>query len=146
MRDPTDLAHLVGQWVVRADEDLAAAVHLLTVPGAALAATICFHAQQSAEKHLKALLLWRSIPFPRTHDIGELVALLPASITVPLTATEQETLTDHATHTRYPGDWDPVGPSEAMAALALAQRLRDAVSVHLPHPPASLPSLPPPSP
>ncbi len=142
MRDPTDLAHLVRQWAVRADEDLAAAAYLQTVPGAALAATVCFHAQQSAEKNLKALLPWCSIAAPRTHDIGALVALLPAGITVPLTAAEQETLTDHATHTRYPGDWEPVGPSEAMEALAIAQRLRAAVRSHLPAPAPSSPPLP----
>ena len=37
---------------------------------------LCFHAQQAAEKAIKAVLLHRGIRFPYVHDIGELIRLL----------------------------------------------------------------------
>jgi HEPN domain-containing protein len=33
----------------------------------------CFHAQQAAEKALKAVLLYRKIEFPLVHDLEELI-------------------------------------------------------------------------
>ena len=37
--------------------------------------TACFHAQQAAEKYLKAFLCFNGIDFPKTHDIEELLGL-----------------------------------------------------------------------
>lgn len=37
--------------------------------------TVCFHAQQAAEKSLKALLVSRDIEYPLTHDIELLLQL-----------------------------------------------------------------------
>ena len=37
---------------------------------------IGFHAQQAAEKMLKALLFARSIPYRKTHDLRELIDLI----------------------------------------------------------------------
>jgi HEPN domain-containing protein len=42
-----------------------------------------FHAQQTVEKALKAVLSWNGVEFPRTHDLTELVALI-ADIQIPL--------------------------------------------------------------
>jgi len=49
----------VGAWLAKADEDLAAAKCLLDadVP---LPLPAAFHIQQSAEKMLKALLIWKA--------------------------------------------------------------------------------------
>jgi len=38
--------------------------------------TVCFHAQQAAEKALKALLAFEDVVYPWRHDIGELLALV----------------------------------------------------------------------
>ncbi len=59
----------VQNWLRKAETDLRAAEHLLTIdqedyfPAA-------FHAQQAAEKFLKGFLSRHQIPFPKTHDIG----------------------------------------------------------------------------
>jgi HEPN domain-containing protein len=37
---------------------------------------VCFHAQQCAEKYLKARLLEANVGFPKTHDLGALLTLL----------------------------------------------------------------------
>ena len=42
--------------------------------------TIAFHLQQAAEKLIKALLASRNIVYPKTHDLDELIDLLPADL------------------------------------------------------------------
>ena len=65
---------------------------------------ICFHAQQCIEKYLKARLQEANIPFPRTHDLKEL--LEPIVPTIPIWRTwkaEFKVLSEHAVDSRYPG-------------------------------------------
>jgi HEPN domain-containing protein len=37
--------------------------------------TVCFHAEQCAEKYLKGFLTYHQIEFPKTHSIETLVGL-----------------------------------------------------------------------
>jgi HEPN domain-containing protein len=67
--------------------------------------TVCFHAQQCIEKYLKALLTYKDISFPKTHDIEALVVSLPNSLRPNLNDKEQSQLADYAAVTRYPGDF-----------------------------------------
>ena len=97
-----------------------------------LNSTICFHAQQSVEKYIKALLVSLSIPFPKVHDVGELLNLVPTSIKIPFSTEEQEQLTFYATTARYPGDYEPVSREDAEEMVSAAKKLRDAVRAHLP--------------
>jgi HEPN domain-containing protein len=64
----------------------------------------CFHAQQCAEKYLKARLQEAGIPFPRTHSLPALLQLvLPVE---PLWATLSQPLTNltvYGVSFRYPG-------------------------------------------
>jgi len=123
---------LARMWVERAEEDLLVAELLLSSEESCPSSTICFHAQQCAEKYIKALLVSLPIPFPKVHDIGELLHLVPASIKVPLTAEEQEQLTFYATTARYPGDYEPVSRENAEEMLSAARNLRDAIRAQLP--------------
>jgi HEPN domain-containing protein len=79
------------------------------------------------EKYLKALLTMQGTVFPKIHDLGEPIALLPADARVGLSVEEQRLLTLYATVTRYPGDYEPVSVEEARRAVALARRVRTAV-------------------
>ncbi|MDX2179759.1 MAG: HEPN domain-containing protein [Bryobacteraceae bacterium] len=51
-----------------------AAPHILFLGGGELE-TVAFHIQQAAEKLLKSLLAEREHPYPRSHDLAELIAL-----------------------------------------------------------------------
>jgi HEPN domain-containing protein len=82
---------------------------------------LCFHAQQTAEKALKALLIALGIDFPRTHSIRRLLDLLPADLNVPESIQETASLTDYAVLTRYPGDLEPVDEEEYQEAIRLAE-------------------------
>lgn len=47
---------VVREWVVKAENDLKNAAHTLKMGEAGPMDTVCFHAQQCAEKYLKASL------------------------------------------------------------------------------------------
>lgn len=87
---------------------------------------VCFHAQQCAEKHLKAVLEEEGITFPRIHDLVVLVdcaaGVAPelGRLRTPLAA-----LTAFGTAYRYPGaDADA---TDARDALSAAEDLRAVV-------------------
>jgi len=72
------------------------------------------------------------IHFPRVHDLGEILTLVPAERRPVLTVVEEERLADFATVHRYPGDHEPVTRTTAEEMVAIARRLRDAIRAHLP--------------
>ena len=85
---------------------------------------LCFHAQQAVEKALKAVLVDRSIDFPYTHDIEELLATLEETgIRCPVASPEANRLTRYAVLTRYPGLSEPVTTEEYQSALRLAEKI-----------------------
>jgi HEPN domain-containing protein len=123
---------VVRGWVEKAESDLSTAVLVLQAGGQRQADTIAFHAQQCVEKYLKALLSSEGIDFPKTHDVGQLILLLPRSALADLSPEEQRRLTLYATVTRYPGDYEPVTTHEARRAVAAARRIRARVRKLLP--------------
>jgi len=63
---------------------------------------IGFHAQQAVEKLLKAVLAHHAVPYPRIHDLTELVDLLRENqISFPENLEEIDRLTPFATVFRY---------------------------------------------
>jgi HEPN domain-containing protein len=63
--------HSANSWISKADEDIEAAELCLTV-GERMANVAAFHAQQAAEKLLKALISAAGIEPPRVHDLAVL--------------------------------------------------------------------------
>lgn len=57
------------EWITIAEEDFQAAEHLFE---RSLFRMVCYHAQQSVEKILKAILTEQEIEFSRTHNILDL--------------------------------------------------------------------------
>lgn len=92
----------------------------------------CFHAQQAAEKYLKAFLVHAGASFPFTHNLAKLVEvcasiesefkhLLPAA----------DCLTPYAVQVRYDQDFWP-SVEDANEALSAAHRVREFVVQRLP--------------
>ncbi len=71
---------------------------------AGVAWAACFHAQQAAEKALKAVLVFQGIDFPRSHALDRLAALLPVHIRSRFDEEALATLTAWAIAGRYPED------------------------------------------
>jgi HEPN domain-containing protein len=62
------------EWLNRARSNLIRAASCRGLVGVYLE-DACFDAQQAAEKAIKAVLLSRSVEFPWTHDLGQLLDL-----------------------------------------------------------------------
>ncbi len=132
MTERPEVLHAVRLWAQRAEDDLAAAEHLLKLRKGSPFGIVCFHAQQCAEKYLKALLLFHSIRFPRTHDLTELAILLKDRADLAVALPDLAALAAYAVEARYPGDWDPIERQDADEAVATARKVRDAVRRQMP--------------
>lgn len=89
--------------------------------------TACFHAQQAAEKYLKAFLSFNGVIFPRTHDIEELLVLC-AKINKQFLDLIDETifLTDYAVELRYDVEFWPED-RDVKIAFEAANRIKQLV-------------------
>ena len=63
---------LVAEWIKFSDIDLATAKHLYETMRPIPLEIICYHCQQSAEKILKAFLIYSGVKPARTHDLEPL--------------------------------------------------------------------------
>jgi len=109
-------------WAASAEEDFILARTALQRKQP-LVSGACFHAQQCAEKYMKALLISKGADFPKTHDLLMLNNLCSmAGIFLEIDPKHLNTLTDYAVRTRYPGE----GPNldDAKEALELAKLVR----------------------
>jgi HEPN domain-containing protein len=132
MSETEDRVALVRRWVEKAEEDLVLAEHGLTMTERCPYDLICYHAQQCAEKYLKALLAWQALLVPRTHDLRFLVRQMPADLHLGMDIDHMLTLNRYSIETRYPENWDDIERPEAERAVALARAVRDAVRSVLP--------------
>jgi HEPN domain-containing protein len=71
---------VVKQWTKRADNDLKVAEHTLKITRNCPTEIVCFHSQQCVEKYLKAYLVHINKPFPKIHDIEQLLLMFPKHI------------------------------------------------------------------
>ena len=101
---PEAVLREVDAWIKKAESDFRN-IYLVLPAGDAPFDTVCFHAQQASEKYLKALLTFLGIPFIKTHDLPELLLLLPDDSSVPAEVGDLSDLTDAAITSRYPGDF-----------------------------------------
>ncbi len=106
-------AVVARESIIKAKNDLKNASHTLKMSKGCPTDTVCFHAQQCVEKYLKALLVFRGVHFPRTHDIEQLVSPLPESIWLRLSIAERRRLTAYTAVTRYPGRYELISLDEA---------------------------------
>jgi HEPN domain-containing protein len=108
----------VADWMRRARSDLAVA--RAPVEPETMWESLCYPAQQAAEKAVKAVLIHAGIEPPWTHHIEQLLRLLPADIPRPPELASAVRLTQYAMETRYPTREAPVTEEEYRQALRLA--------------------------
>lgn len=112
-------------WLRHARSNLARAKQ--PKPAEAMWEHLCFDAQQAAEKAARAVLVFRAIDFPYTHEIAELLALLDEA-GEPISNdlwTAAAVLTPYAVEARYPSTSPPISEEEYNRAVALAQGVVD---------------------
>lgn len=110
-----------AEWMIHAESDLKIA-RLAVSDTSIRREQVCFHAQQAAEKTIKAVLLSQKIEFPLTHDIEELLEIAENNgIQIPERIREAGFLTPYAVETRYPGFWHVVAEADVKEALGMAE-------------------------
>ena len=85
--------------------------------------TVCFHAQQAAEKSLKALLALKDVVYPWHHDLGELLQMVLGHFPqVGSMENDLLLLSPYAVEVRYD---EAIRPDirEAQAAVEIASRM-----------------------
>ena len=119
------MSEATDRWLGFAREDLQMADLALS---SEIYNQACFHAQQCAEKSLKAMIVFQGVVTPRLHAITDLANLLPEAWLSDLRE-EIGSLDDYYIPTRYP-DALPgslpeglPGKADAESAVALARRL-----------------------
>jgi HEPN domain-containing protein len=120
MTDP-DLRREVDAWLRYARDDLKVAELLIeqgSVPRAA-----CFHAQQGAEKAIKACLLFLQEGVPRTHDLEQLSIALPEGWRLGEDPPALSDLSGWAVEPRYPGNLREATKEEAQTAVQQARNV-----------------------
>ena len=114
------------RWLRFSAEDLDVANRLLTgCP--AVPRHVCWLAQQSAEKALKAALVLEEVEFPFSHDLDALRNLLPDGWLIRADIPDLAELTEWAVETRYPGEWPEATEEEATRAESQARAVHNSI-------------------
>jgi len=116
------LKEIACKWIKKASRDLKWAERMLADGDTDYSA---FHAQQAAEKALKALLIALGKRPPRTHNIGQLINELNGIGIETREIQQAKILTDYAVEARYPDFEEEVDEDEAVEALNLSKKVVD---------------------
>lgn len=121
MRSPEQVNwDFVQDWLSKAEEDLLVARELMERNRISYD-PVGFHAQQAAEKFLKALLTRHQIPFPKTHSIRQLLELAEKAVPgIQEHLSEARALSPYGVEVRYPGDRAPLNRQAGARAVELA--------------------------
>ena len=113
----------VDEWVAKAEGDFLTAGRELRARKSPNYDAVCFHAQQCAEKYLKAVLQENDKRIPKIHFLLELLAMiLKFDGSYEFLKADLDVLEDYAVRFRYPGDL--AEKDQAQAAYAAAGTVR----------------------
>ncbi len=84
--------------------------------------THCYHAQQAAEKAVKAVVIHRTSTLPpKTHDLGRLLRLLGSPGDFPSDVAEASRLSEYVLSAGYPDTVGEIDEDERAEAVRLAK-------------------------
>lgn len=123
---------VVKAWFKKADNDLTVAEHTMKLESPPCD-TVCFHAQQCAEKYIKGFLTFHAIEFPKTHSIEDLVLLCKrVSPSIETDLGDVEILSSYGVEVRYPDEvYYEIPKEDAEEAIELAKRVKAVILRHL---------------
>jgi HEPN domain-containing protein len=122
---------LVKAWLLKAHKDLVLARESLK-QGENFTDMVCFHAQQCAEKALKAYLVWLDVEFPKTHMLEQLLDLISQKDTsLEPYRSQLHKMTDFAVESRYP-EFSLPSSEEAKNAVQLSDEVFAFIKSKLP--------------
>lgn len=116
----------VDEWVIKAEGDFLTAGRELRARKSPNYDAVCFHAQQCAEKYLKAVLQENNKRIPKIHFLLELLAMiLKLDGSYEFLKADLEVLEDYSVKFRYPGEF--AEKVEAQTAYAAVGTVREFV-------------------
>ncbi|HRZ79594.1 MAG TPA: HEPN domain-containing protein [bacterium] len=114
----------VKKWLDKAGEDMRIIAHELVLSDEEIVTSaVCFHAQQAAEKYLKAFLTYKNADFGKTHVL-EMLQELCSRYDNDFIKIDTGNLTDYAVQLRYPDYYYIPSADEARSAGKLADAIR----------------------
>lgn len=134
MSAPDRRRALVRRWLSKARTDLTVARVVLEQGPDMDPWVCCFHAQQAAEKALKAVIVAQGAEPPFIHNLVALHALMPTDLDLGTPVTALADLSASARGTRYVTDADEAEDptwNEAELVVATAGRVLEAVRTYL---------------
>ncbi len=118
---------LAKKWLKKADHDLFTADKIINFKDSPTD-IICFHTQQVVEKALKAILVYKEIDYPRTHNLVRLLEII-IDLLPDLDKYREDfaEMTNYGIEIRYPDeDFEP-SKEEAEKSLEIAKQVLDRV-------------------
>jgi HEPN domain-containing protein len=98
MRPPT------REWIEKAEADYGSAQREYRARKCPNYDAACFHAQQCAEKYMKAWLQEKARAVDKTHDLVRLMSHLPQTLSLQALRADLAVLSAAAVEYRYPGE------------------------------------------
>ena len=115
------------QWLKKALNDISVMQHELALPEEEIITeSVCFHAQQAAEKLLKAYLIYKEEDVKKTHNLILLLEFC-SGFDRDFLKFELSDLNFYAVQVRYPGDYEDPTIEDSKHCYVLAIALRDFV-------------------
>lgn len=127
-----DKLNVVRAWFKKAENDLINAEHTIKMDFPPTD-TICFHAQQCAEKYLKGFLTFHEKDFPKTHSLENLVLLCKdVAPNIESELADIEILSSYGVEVRYPDEiYYDIPREDAQEAIDLAKKVKTVVLKYL---------------
>ena len=110
------------RWLGEAEEELVVVEVLLADKRSPVRAA-CFHAHLAAEKALKALVIFRAVPLPKSHDLARLLQLLPPADASLLVRSDLVRLSPWTIEGRYPADLTEPSDDEVRSLAAASKQV-----------------------
>jgi HEPN domain-containing protein len=127
-----DKLEVVRSWFKKAENDLINAENTIKMENPPCD-TICFHAQQCAEKYIKGFLTFNEIYFPKIHSIEDLVDLCKQIVPeIESELDNVEILSSYSVEVRYPDEiYYDIPKEDAQEAIDLAKKVKTVILKYL---------------
>ena len=121
----------IEEWLNFAKEDLDTAKTLLNSEYL-FNRSICYHCQQSAEKDLKAYIIYLDLPLNKTHNLIKLVDQI-SELDKEITHLQKavEVLTDYIVTARYPDDSELITDEESKLAFNESEKINNYIKTKI---------------
>jgi HEPN domain-containing protein len=114
-------------WLEYANDDLKTAQIIFLLSSNIPYRIIAYHSQQSAEKFIKAFLVFHSIDFPYTHNISALIELCEPIVDLNKKLKSAKGLSKYAVAMKYPNEYLKITKGEAKKSIEIAAKVKDEI-------------------